>query len=266
MIISIINHSHGKVPDAEVLRIIRAINRQVQEDFAPYWSMSATLRLEGHSDHKTGKPNAADMRGDAVIYLWDKADTDEALGYHDKNNKGIPFGFVFLDIAQALGEPWSTTLSHEALELIGDPEVNLLVAGPHPNPKQKGRTVFFWYEMSDAVQDETYLIDDVAVSNFVLPLYFTGGDEYEGRNDFLGTQAKDGSTLKSFGVNKGGYAGFYDPHTNDDQTYSRTHDARANERMQIKRLAKGTRRSIRYRRHGDGKNEFRLAKREAGSR
>ena len=78
MIISIINHSHGKVSDAEVLRIIRAINRQVQEDFAPYWSMSATLRLEGHSDHKTGKPNAADMRGDAVIYLWDKADTDEA--------------------------------------------------------------------------------------------------------------------------------------------------------------------------------------------
>jgi hypothetical protein len=262
MIISIVNHSHGKETDAEILRVIRAINRQIHEDYEPYWSLSATLRLEGHSDHKTGKPNAADMRGDAVIYLWDKADTDEALGYHDKTNKGIPFGFVFLDIAKQLGEHWSTTLSHEALELIGDPEVNLLVAGPHPDPKEKGRTVFFWYEMSDAVQDETYLIDEVEVSNFVLPLYFTGGDEYDGRNDFLGTRAKDGSTLKSFGVNKGGYVGFYDPKTGDDQTYMRSNDKRARKRMEVKRKAKGTRRSVRYRRHGNAKSEFRLAQRE----
>src|SRR5207244_13483369 len=43
-----------------------------------------------------------------------------------------------------------------------------------------------WYEMCDAVQDESYEIDGVAVSNFVLPLYFTGGNEKGGRNDFLG--------------------------------------------------------------------------------
>lgn len=262
MIISIVNHSHGQVADAEVQRVIRAINRQVREDFEPYWSLSATLRLEGHSDHPVGKPNAADMRGDAVLYLWDKADTDEALGYHDKMNKGIPFGFVFLDIAKQLGEHWSVTLSHEALELIGDPEVNLLVAGPHPDPAQKGRTVFFWYEMSDAVQDETYRIDEVEVSNFVLPLYFTGGDEYDGRNDFLGTKSKDGRTLQSFGVNKGGYVGFYDPETGQDETFSRTNDAQAKKRLAIKQAAKGTRRSVRYRRHSNAKSEFKLARQE----
>jgi len=39
-----------------------------------------------------------------------------------------------------LGESWTVTLSHEALELIADPEVNLLVAGPHPS--QPGVDVF----------------------------------------------------------------------------------------------------------------------------
>ena len=39
--------------------------------------------------------------------------------------------------------------------------------------------------MCDAVQAESYTIDEVEVSNFVLPLYFTGGEELGG-NDFLG--------------------------------------------------------------------------------
>lgn len=51
---------------------IRAINRQIVEDFEPYWSLGARLRLEGKSGKKPSKQNLADMRGDAVIYLWDK--------------------------------------------------------------------------------------------------------------------------------------------------------------------------------------------------
>jgi hypothetical protein len=96
------------------------------------------------------------MRGDAVLYVWDHIDIDDALGYHDKNDRGIPFGFVFLDLATDLEEPWTVTLSHEALELIGDPETNLFAVGPHP--KDRRRHVFHWYEMCDAVQDERYLI------------------------------------------------------------------------------------------------------------
>jgi len=78
------------------------------------------------------------------------------------------------------------TLSHEALELIADPEANILVMGRHPDPSQKNRSVFHWYEMCDAVQAQAYEIDDVEVSNFVLPLYFTESEEFIGRNDFLG--------------------------------------------------------------------------------
>jgi len=46
MIISIVNFTNT-VEDHDLQKVIRAINRQVAQDFEPYWSMGATLRLEG---------------------------------------------------------------------------------------------------------------------------------------------------------------------------------------------------------------------------
>lgn len=247
MIISIINHTNGQLSDEQVQGAIRAINRQIKEDFEPYWSLGATLRLEGKAGPKPKQQEAADMRGDAIIYLWDKTNVANALGYHDRNNRGIPFGFVFTELSASLEESWTVTLSHEALELIADPEVNLLVAGPHP--ANSNLDVFHWYEMCDAVQAETYKIDDVEVSNFVLPLYFTGGEEVGGRNDFLG-RSHNGKTLRSFGVNPGGYVGFFDPQTGQHETFSMKGDKKAAERMKIKLQAKAARRAIRYQRFG----------------
>ena len=37
MIISLINHSEV-ITDEQVQQVIRAINRQLKEDFEPYWS------------------------------------------------------------------------------------------------------------------------------------------------------------------------------------------------------------------------------------
>ncbi|HYR90256.1 MAG TPA: hypothetical protein VE422_39650 [Terriglobia bacterium] len=181
------------------------------------------------------------MRGDAVMYIWDEVDVDDALGYHEENFRGIPFGVVFRKLSEELGENWTVTFSHEALELIGDPEANLLVAGPHP--KHSNREVFHWYEMCDAVQGETYTLDGIEVSNFVLPLYFTLNDERGSRNDFLGTK-NGGKTLRSFGVNPGGYIGFFDPKSGKHHTSES--DARAEKRVQIKAQARNARRGIRY--------------------
>lgn len=143
---TVINHTNGQISDEELQAAIWAINRQIAKDFEPYWSLGAKLRLEGKSGKKPQKQSIADMRGDAVIYLWDKVDVEGALGYHDTNNRGIPYGFVFRELSKQLKESWTATLSHEALELIGDPEVNLLVQGPRPdNP---GRYVFHWYGSS----------------------------------------------------------------------------------------------------------------------
>lgn len=231
MIISIVNMS-ASIKDDDLQRVIRALNRQIHEDFEPYWSLGATLRLEGRSQSQPDKLQLPDMRGDAVLYLWDKTDIPRALGYHEASARGIPYGFVFTEMTDKVGEPWSITLSHEALELIADPLVNLLVAGPHPT---EDRTVFHWYEMSDAVQGESYQIDGVDVSNFVLPLYFTPGAEVGSRNDFLGRADQNGETLPSFGINEGGYIGFFDPALGRHDTYSMAGDTKAQARLAAKR-------------------------------
>ena len=245
MIISVINHTEH-LSDEEVQSAVRAVNRQVADDFEPYWSLGARLRLEGRSPGAPKTMDPPDMRGDAVLYLWDQADVKDAIGYHERNNDGIPYGFVFTEIARDLGESWTVTLSHEVLEMIGDPDVNLLVMGAHPDPKQK-RDVFHWFEMCDAVQAEPYLIDGVAVSNFVLPLYFTGGDETGGRNDFLAV-AKGRRRLRSFGVNPGAYIGFYDPVLGKHRTYEMEGDPTAARRRKIKLALKQSRRACRYQR------------------
>src|SRR6476661_4384105 len=110
MIISIINHTNGQILDDELQGVIRAVNRQIAEDFRPYWSLGAELRLEGRSGRKPSAHNLADMRGDAVLYLWDDVDVADALGYHDKNDGGIPYGFVFTELSRQLKENWTVTL------------------------------------------------------------------------------------------------------------------------------------------------------------
>jgi hypothetical protein len=244
MIISVINHTKD-IADEEVHAALRSINRQIEFDFRPYWSLGATLRLEGKSGKRPNRETLSDMRGDAVLYLWDEVDVDDALGYHDQNHRGIPFSFVFSQLAKEMKESWTTTLSHEAIELIGDPEVNLLVQGPHP---ETGKDVFHWYELCDAVQAESYKIDEVDVSNFVLPLYFTATDERGGRNDFLGRRGKDDKTLQSFKVKEGGYIGFFNPEKGKHETFSMRGDAEAARRQEIKHKLHKARRGGRH--HG----------------
>ena len=249
MIISVINVSNGAVPDADLQRAIRAINRQIAGDFAPYWGFGSELRLEGKTGRKKqgrSSIDPADMRGDAILYLRDVVRVTDAEGFHDRHFSGIPYGIVFLELSKKLEEAWTVTLSHEALELTGDPENNLFVQGPHP--KKPRHQVFHWFEMCDAVQEETYEIDQVAVSNFVLPLYFTSSDERGGRNDFLGTIPKGGKALRSFSVNPGGYLGFFDPAKNDNVTFSLDDDPRGKQRLAAKN-ALGAGRGHRRRRH-----------------
>ena len=240
MLISVINLS--KRPDSEVQSVIRAVNRQIREDFAPVWDMSATLRLEGHAGRLPAKQRIPDLRGDAVLYIWDKMDIEDALGYHSNNYRGIPYGIVSIDLANALKQPWSHTFSHEALELLSDPQCNLLVEGPHPHVSKNSHRVFRWYEVCDPVQNEWYEIDGQVVSNFVLPLYFTEEDERSGRNAFH-HHAK--GNLRSFGTNPGGYVGFYDPQDGQHQTWAPEDDEVAQQILIIKYTGGPVGRSVR---------------------
>ncbi len=243
MIISIINATQKSKEDVQ--RVIRATNRQLSEDFRRYWHKDVALRLEGWTGEQPDPSLPLDMRGDAVLYLWDAVNVEDALGYHDLNYRGVPYGFVFTELSAELGEPWSVTLSHEALELAMDPEVNLLAAGPHPDPVEGGRIVYHWYELCDAVQAHTYEIDGVPVSDFVLPLYFTDAEEHQNHNDYLGTK------LPSFGVGSGGYVGFFDPETGRDASFMQYDDTKAARRKEIKEQYLGVTRSDRHKDPGD---------------
>src|ERR1043165_9172388 len=69
MIISVVNQTNGEISDADLLAAIRAVNRQIAEDFVPYWSMPATLRLEGTRLDQPDANAVAVVRGDAVLYV-----------------------------------------------------------------------------------------------------------------------------------------------------------------------------------------------------
>ena len=237
MIISLINHSKV-ITDEQVQEVIRAINRQLKEDFEPYWSFSATLRLEGPIGKRPGLSSFSDMRGDAVLYLVDGVNSLGATGWHLANYGDIPYGIVFLGLCAKIKEAWSITLSHEALELVGDPMCNLLVQGN--DPLDRRRRVFHLFEMCDAVQAENYSIDGVALSNFVLPSYFSLGEQPGRRNDFLGRSYKD-KTLESFGMNPGGYLNILDPKAGNWEQPVYGDDKEAQRRKKLKSQVKAGR-------------------------
>jgi hypothetical protein len=188
-----------QIPHATFRAAVRAIQRQVTNHFRPEWGIGAQLKPIALSLGKKRAP--IQKNADALLYLGDSSSdptigVKDAYGYHAANNKGVPYGFVYLDICASSKEAWTCTLSHEVLELLGDPDAVLTVTGP--SPKNASATVYYDLEMCDPTQGDTYKIDGIEVSNFVGRHYFgmSGGS---GRTNHLNLR------LRPFGVRPGGY-------------------------------------------------------------
>lgn len=159
--IAFINQS-TVVTDKEVQLVIKALQKQVSRDFHQAWGIDADLAFY------TSKQKAPDDHWWLVVL--DRPDASGAYGYHDLTPKGMPLGKIFpkLDIDE--GSPWSNTASHELLEMLGDPGINLMVS------KFSGRdgNILYAYEVCDPCQDIkfSYKINGVNVSNFVYPSWF----------------------------------------------------------------------------------------------
>ena len=104
------------------------------------------------------------------LVLLDTSDQATALGYHDLTVDGLPLGKAFVLSDEQAGLHWTVTASHELLEMLGDPDINLW-AFPHPDA-QSGR--LYAYETCDACQADKlgYLIDGTLVSDFLYPAWF----------------------------------------------------------------------------------------------
>lgn len=231
MRICIVNNSQHS--DHDVQRAIRAINAQLV-DFAQHWhGLLGLCRLEGSRSREI---SLKELRGDGLIYLLNEPG-DGYLGYHDADQYGVPYGVVYTDY---WFEPWTVTLSHEVLELLLDPHVNRLAAGPHP---VHGHTVFHWLESCDAVQSASYDIGGIELSDFVLPAYFTEAEEKGMRMSYLGAD------IKSFGIAPGGYVGFYDPELGDHDVVFAAEGLDDEATAKLKAKVEGKRRYGRASRH-----------------
>src|ERR1700732_4049874 len=158
--ISIINESKLTAP-AEVQATVAALQRQVSEHFAPAWGLDATLTFVA--------PGTKPAAGSWWLVILGDSDQAGALGYHDLTDEAMPLGKVFVKTARDSGVKWTVTASHELLELLTDPAINLTVCATENN-----HLVLYAYEICDPCQADQfgYAIDGVAMSDFLYPSWF----------------------------------------------------------------------------------------------
>lgn len=173
-LIAIINES-GVPSAADVAALAEALQVQVTRDFAPIWGRDAMIAVVG--------PGKSPPKGSWWLALLDDADQAGALGYHEQTSGGQPIGKVFCRTTKAIGGNWTVTASHELLEMLGDPYVNLCadVSG------DSGMEIYA-YEDCDACEDDQfgYEIGGVRVSDFVTPEWFNPASPKGTRLDFKG--------------------------------------------------------------------------------
>jgi hypothetical protein len=152
------------VTDHQLAAMIDAVQQQILRDVYPSWGLKAELRMI--------RKAARVPSGVMIINVRDKSDVKGTAGYHWTED-GLPVTYVFAkdDMAHGRGlDGLSSTLSHEVIEMLVDPEVNLYAMGV--DPKDRRKKALFPYEACDPVQGNRYRIGGVAVSDFVFPEWF----------------------------------------------------------------------------------------------
>jgi hypothetical protein len=159
--ISVINES-TVLTDSEIIPVVAALQKQVTTDFRPAWGTDAEL---------TAVPRGTQVpTGSWWLVILDDSDQAGALGYHDLTSDGLPLGKVFAASDLKSGTSWTVTASHELLEMLADPDIDLTVFVQ--NDKTTG--TLYAYEVCDACEDDSlgYSIDNVLLSDFVYPAWF----------------------------------------------------------------------------------------------
>lgn len=163
--IAILNES-TVLTDAQVQPVVAALQKQVTNDFCVAWGLAAPTL------HFVPKGQIAPL-GAWQLAVLDNSDQAGALGYHDVTAEDLPLGKVFAADDLKDGVSWSVTMSHELLEMLGDPLINLTAVVQ--TAQKSGR--IYAYEACDACEDDSlgYQIDGILVSDFVTPFWFVPG-------------------------------------------------------------------------------------------
>lgn len=164
--------SDTRLDAGDVAKMVAAIERQANEQFAPFWqSGSVGVRLV---------QNPGQLATDEFPILITRDSTEaDALGFHT-----IDFGRVFTAPIYNNGgttlsgdNSVSVTLSHEVLESIGDPYASWW--------QLRDDGDFEPLEVCDRVEGDAYTIDGVSVSNFLGPRAFRSPGGNTGPFDWM---------------------------------------------------------------------------------
>ena len=181
-IISIVNESKT-VSDADVKSKLPALQKQITRDFEPAWGWGANLKFEA-------------TKCDMKMVIRDHSREGD-LGFHVEGGK--PVGYVYAKDDMEDQREYTSTLSHELLEMIADPNANLYANGPFRFKGQR-RIGFFAYEVCDPVSESYYKIDGVRVQDFVKPEWF---EEFHKKGSM--TMDHMGLLDAPFTLSEGGY-------------------------------------------------------------
>jgi len=134
--------------------LIAAMQAFVDQDVAPVWGTPAKLVKSTNF-----------LPGEWAMVFLDNADQPGALAYHDLTPDGLPLAKVFVKTTLANHDLVSVSASHELVEMLVDPAINLMSTGPDPK-------LVYAYESADPVEQLSYPVRGIAMTDFVYPSYF----------------------------------------------------------------------------------------------
>jgi len=134
--------------------LIAALQAFVDNDVAPVWGTPARL-----------VKSSGFVPGHWAMVFLDDADQPGALAYHDLTPDGLPESKVFVKTTLKNHDLVSVSASHELVEMLVDPAINLMTTGPDPK-------LVYAYESADPVEQLSYPVRGIAMTDFVYPSYF----------------------------------------------------------------------------------------------
>ena len=161
--IAVVNEATTPFPVA-LPELVAALQTYVDNFLGPAWGVACNLKLTN--------PITSGMW---AIVFTDDADQAGALGYHDLTPDGLPLSHVFVKTTLDDGEKVEVTASHELAEMLVDPGIQMGAFGfPTHNRKGGGNHCWCAYEVCDAVEETSFPVHGIEVSNFVFPSWFEG--------------------------------------------------------------------------------------------
>jgi len=134
--------------------LVAAMQTYIDDFIVPIWGTPAKLvKTDGF------------QKGAWAMVFLDDADQAGALAYHDLTPDGFPVSKVFVRTTLENNDLVSVSASHELVEMLVDPAINLMTTGPNAK-------LVYAYESADPVEALSFDVDGIPMSDFVYPSYF----------------------------------------------------------------------------------------------